>query len=85
MNRFKDQWIKYKISELHPKDLIHYGALYGVTVSFEEASDLLHLVQSSHWSIDDKQSMTNILEEAKETVSPETYALLKQLFKNFIG
>ncbi|MFB4166166.1 DUF2624 family protein [Alteribacillus sp. JSM 102045] len=85
MNRFKDQYIKYKISELHPKDLVHYGALYGVTVSDDEAAALLKLVKSSNWSTDNKQSMTNLLHEAKEIVSPKTYVVLEQLFKDFIG
>ncbi|SDH48617.1 Protein of unknown function [Alteribacillus persepolensis] len=85
MNHFKEQWIKYKLSELHPNDLIHYGKLYGITVSYEEAAKLLELVQTSSWSIDDKQSLHNLLEKAEKIVAPQTYALMQELFNHFIG
>ncbi|SFE29408.1 DUF2624 family protein [Alteribacillus iranensis] len=84
MNHFKDQWIKYKISELHPKDITHYGSLYGIDVSHEEAVALLHLVKTNQWSLDDKDSLLHLLHNAKKAVTPKTYQLLEKLFHEYI-
>ncbi|WP_240376626.1 DUF2624 family protein [Bacillus piscicola] len=85
MNPFKDQLIKYKISELHPNDLIQYGRLYGANVSFQEASALLEIVQHREWSTSDKQSMYALLREAKSNVSSKTYEVLEKLFQDYVG
>lgn len=84
VNQFKEQWIKYKLSELHPKDLIQYGSLYGIKVKPSEASALLHLVKTSQWSLADKKSIETLLFQAEEMVSKETYQVLKQLFNDYV-
>lgn len=85
MNEWKEQWIKYKISQLHPKDLIHYGAMYGLSVSYQEAAQILQLVQQSNWSLNDKQSLETLLQQAKQIVSPQAYQVLKELYDEYLS
>ncbi|RSL34502.1 DUF2624 family protein [Salibacterium salarium] len=85
MNLFKDQWIKYKISELHPMDLVHYGKLYGVTISLDEAEKILNVVQHSNWSMDDESSLHALLANIKPIVSKDAYSVITKLFHHYIG
>lgn len=85
MNEWKEKWIKYKISQLHPKDLIHYGSMYGLTVSHDEATKLLTLVKQSNWSLNDKKSLKRLLVEAKQIVSPPAYQVLKELYDEYLN
>ncbi|MFZ4452007.1 DUF2624 family protein [Salibacterium aidingense] len=85
MNHFKEQWVKYKISEMHPKDLIHYGNLFGITVTYEEAATVLNIVQNSSWSMDDQASLYAVLEKVEQNVSPETFRAIEQLFQQYFG
>ncbi|RSL30913.1 DUF2624 family protein [Salibacterium salarium] len=85
MNHFKDQWIKYKISELHPLDLVHYGKLYGVTISLEESTKILEIVQHSNWNINDKSSLHALLSKVKPIVSAEAYSVINSLFQDYFN
>ncbi|MGY4690328.1 DUF2624 family protein [Salibacterium sp. K-3] len=84
MNPFKEQWIKVKIAEMQPEDLLYYGRVFGIPITLEEASHILHVVRSYSWSLNDKASHQVLFDAVEKGVSPETMKGLKQLYYQYM-
>ncbi|MFD2704165.1 DUF2624 family protein [Salibacterium lacus] len=84
MNAFKEQWIKYKIAEMRPEDILQYARVYGVPMTPKEAAVILHTVQTHPWSIDDASTHQPVFNAIQKNVSPETFQAVKQLYHQYM-
>ncbi|SFP21425.1 DUF2624 family protein [Salibacterium halotolerans] len=84
MNSFKEQWIKYKIAEMRPEDILHYARVFGVPMTPEEAAVILQTVRNHPWSLDDTSTHQPVFDAIQQKVSPGTFKAVKQLYNQYM-
>lgn len=76
--------IKGKIKQLTVDEFLHYAKEYGFSVTADEASTILHYLQTNDLDIFSKDSIESIYQKITEVTNPQTANKAKKLLNEII-
>ncbi len=77
--------IQQKINSLKPEELVSYAKQYDISISINEAKQLLQLVQGKKINVFHEEERIALLKQIAKITSPETAKKANQLFLQFFN
>ena len=74
--------IKDYINKLTEQEIIKYGKKYDIDISFEDAK-VLYVYAKNYWREFYKGNPTELIQEIKEKIDPNTFNKLYRIYYNF--
>ncbi|TQS74560.1 DUF2624 domain-containing protein [Ornithinibacillus gellani] len=84
MSKFIQELILMKVKQLKKRDLIHYGNTYGFSLTDQEASQIIHYIQTQPLDLFSIQGRKNMLRELAAITNEQTAAKAERLFYEIV-
>lgn len=84
MNPILRTLVNLKLTSMSPKELLEFADKYDIDMTLDQATQVVHLIQTSSFNLFDDQKRRTILRTIEDEIDPELSKSMDQLFQRFI-